>query len=129
MKSVSFSIPGRLPGMNDFIGAMNANRWKGADLKKKETKRCALAVIGMPRMNKPVNLEIKWIERDARRDIDNISGGGTKVLLDGLVSAGVLEDDSRRWVRSIVNHFPEPDKANPRVEVLLIELDDGATRP
>lgn len=120
-KTVSFVIEGRLPSMNDFIGAMNANRWKGAKLKKDETRRCALAASVLKPINSPVSLSIAWIERDCRRDIDNVSSGGIKVLMDGLVTAGILKDDSRRWVRSILHTFPEPDKANPRVEVTIIE--------
>jgi Holliday junction resolvase RusA-like endonuclease len=119
---ITFTIPGRLPGMNDFIGAMNNNRWKGADLKRKETRRCAMAVVGLPPIRKPVKLSIEWIERDARRDLDNIAAGGTKVLLDGLVSAGILPDDGRKWVRGISHSFPEPDGRNPRVEVTIEEV-------
>ena len=114
-------IQGRLPGMNDFIGAMNANRWKGADLKRKETKRCAMAAMGLAKIKYPVRIEISWVERDSRRDIDNVASGGTKVLLDGLVMAGVLPDDSRKWIRGISHRFPPPDKAHPRVIVDIEE--------
>src|ERR1051326_1781107 len=120
--SVTFTISGRLPGMNDFIGAMNANRWKGAELKRKETRRCAMAVVGLSKIRVAVTLTIDWIEPNRRRDIDNISAGGTKVLLDGLVSAGILPADGRRYVKGITHRFPEPDAVNPRVEVKIEEV-------
>ncbi len=112
--------------MNDFIGAMNKNRWMGANLKRKETRRCAIAASILPKISKPVELRISWVECDKRRDIDNVAAGGTKVLLDGLVAAGILPDDSRRWVRAITHLFPDPDKAHPRVivEILVIGEDD-----
>jgi Holliday junction resolvase RusA-like endonuclease len=119
---IRFTISGRLPGMNDFIGAMNANRWKGADLKRKETRRCAMAVVGLPPIHKPVTLSIAWYEPNGRRDIDNVAAGGTKVLLDGLVSAGILPNDGRKWVRGISHTFPAIDAVNPRVEVLIEEV-------
>jgi Holliday junction resolvase RusA-like endonuclease len=119
---IQFTIPGRLPGMNDFIGAMNTNRWKGADLKRKETRRCAMAVVGLSPIRKPVTLSIVWIEANRRRDIDNIAAGGTKVLLDGLVSAGILPSDGRKWVKGISHRFPEIDPLNPRIEVTIDEL-------
>lgn len=117
-----FTIEGRLPGMNDFIGAMNANRWKGAELKRKETKRCAMAVKGLTPIRKPVMLSIAWFEPNARRDIDNVAAGGTKVLLDGLVMAGILPSDGRKWVRGISHQFPEICPSNPRVEVTIQEI-------
>jgi len=121
--TVKFTISGRLPGMNDFIGAMNANRWKGADLKRKETRRCAMAVVGISPIHKPVTISICWYEPNRRRDIDNVSAGGTKVLLDGLVSAGILPNDGRKWVKGISHWFPEIDPLNPRVEVTLEEIE------
>lgn len=120
--NVKFTIQGRLCGMNDFIGAMNANRWKGADLKRKETRRCALAVAGLPPIRKPVEISFSWFEPNARRDIDNVAAGGTKVILDGLVSAGILPNDGRKWVVGINHRFPEVDAQNPRVEVLITEV-------
>lgn len=118
----TFTIPGRLPGMNDFIGAMNANRWKGADLKRKETWRCAEAVMGIAPIKNPVMLTIQWFEPNARRDIDNVAAGGTKVILDGLVSAGVFPSDGRKWVKGILHQFPDIDAKNPRVEVTVSEI-------
>ena len=122
---MKFTISGRLPGMNDFIGAMNANRWKGADLKRRETKRCAMAVMGLSPIRKPVRLSISWYEPNGRRDIDNVAAGGTKVLLDGLVQAGILPNDGRKWVKAISHQFPEIDAKNPRVEVEIIDALKG----
>mgnify|MGYP002083607042 FL=1 len=46
--------------------------------------------------------------------------GGLKMILDGLVVAGVIKNDGWSEIGSINNHF-EVDKDNPRVEVVLKE--------
>jgi hypothetical protein len=124
MKQI-FSIPGRLPGMNEIVNAARHNRFAGAKQKRDETERCALWAMPLKPFNEPVRLSIRWIEPNMRRDVDNISGGGTKFILDGLVAAGKLPNDSRRWVTGIFHEFPNPDKKNPRV-VIIIETVMGS---
>ena len=113
-----FTIPGRLAGTNEIVNVARYNRFAGAKQKKEETERCAMWAIAakLPVFKAPVTLRIRWIEPNRRRDLDNISGG-LKFILDGLVHAGKLPNDTREWVKGIVHEFPEPEKDNPRVEV------------
>ena len=113
-----FEIPGRLPGMNEIVNAARHNRFAGAKQKRDETERCALWAMPLKPFNEPVRLSIRWIEPNMRRDVDNISGG-IKFILDGLVTAGKLPDDSRKWVKGIAHEFPESDSKNPRIEISL----------
>ncbi len=62
----------------------------------------------------------RWYEEDKRRDIDNIAFA-KKFILDALVKTGILPDDSRKWLLSFVDDFPEPDRSNPRIEVEIEE--------
>lgn len=125
---VIFTIPGRFPSLNDYIGAMNAGRHAGNDLKQRETERCAWEAkqAGLRPVSGAVRITICWIEKDQRRDLDNISSFGCKVLLDGLREAGVLPNDTRRYVRGIYSDFPDPDPIRPRVEVTIETIDTGA---
>lgn len=119
-----FVISGRLPGMNELIHATNIHWAKGNQIKQRETRRCAESIIagGIPHLENPIALSISWIEKDKRRDIDNIAAG-VKFILDGLVLSNRIPFDTRRWVRGITHSFPEPDKKNPRVEVEITELE------
>jgi Holliday junction resolvase RusA-like endonuclease len=45
-----------------------------------------------------------------------------KFILDGLVRAGIIKDDSQKYINSITHRF-EVDKRNPRVEVTLEEAE------
>ena len=67
----------------------------------------------------PVRVTFRWYERDRRRDWDNVVFA-KKFILDGLVKAGVLPDDSQSWViglRDVLAH----DRDRPRV---VVEVSD-----
>lgn len=105
-----------------MVKAINHNRFAGNDIKKKETARCAWATMGLvDKIKKPITIEIHWHEKNERRDIDNVAYA-IKFILDGLVTSGKLEDDSRKWVRGITHHFPI-DRNNPRVVVTITEIE------
>ena len=61
-----------------------------------------------------------WIERNRRRDKDNVAAGGRKLILDGLVEAGILPDDSWKYVVGWEDHFAV-DKVKPGVRVTIFE--------
>jgi len=73
----------------------------------------------LPKFEKVV-LIITWHEPDRRRDPDNIMGG-QKFILDGLVMAGVIPDDSQKHIQGIVHRFGI-DRKNPRIEVEIVEV-------
>lgn len=118
---ISLVIPGRLVGLNEYTYACRKNPHAGAHMKKEQGEIVSLCIQkqckGM-RFEEPVNIDFKWIERNGRRDPDNISGFGRKVILDALVTEGVLKDDSFTWVKGFTDTF-EVDKDNPRIEVSI----------
>ena len=72
------------------------------------------------KINKPVEMHYCWYEPNKRRDKDNISSFGRKVIQDALVQCGVLKDDGWKYVVGFSDRF-EVDKNNPRIEVKIIE--------
>ena len=116
-----FTIPGRFPSLNDYISAERSQRGYAASMKKKETKRAADAAHGVPTFSDPVIVSFKWVEPNARRDIDNVAFAH-KFILDGLVDAGVLKGDSRKYVVGLEDDFTEVDPDNPRVIVTIYEV-------
>lgn len=121
-KSLSFVIPGRLPGMNEIVAAAKSHRMAYASMKKQYTDSIMWLLIKMPKFNGAVDIQIAWHEKDCRRDIDNISGGGQKFILDALVGAGIIKDDSQKYVKSIKHYF-EIDKDEPRIEVGITDAE------
>jgi len=117
-----FTVEGRLSGLNEIVNAARSNRYAGAQQKKRETTRCQWAILAasVPRFVAPVRVAFKWIEKDLRRDPDNICAGA-KFCLDALVENGRIPNDTRRWIKGITHEFPEVDKNKPRVEVQITE--------
>lgn len=50
----------------------------------------------------PVDFAFAWHEPDRKRDPDNVSAAGRKLILDGLVTAGVLVKDGAAHVAGFV---------------------------
>lgn len=112
-------ITGRLPGRNEAENAARTHWARGAKLKKEATELVAweCKTQHVQKIDGEVIVEVTFYERDRRRDADNVLGG-LKYILDGLVVAGVLTDDSRKYVELKINPV-EVDKTDPRIEVFL----------
>lgn len=117
-------IPGTLNNLNDYIAAERTNRYKGAKLKAVNQNIAAVAIMQCLRgvkIEKPVEMHYTWYEPNKRRDKDNVSSFGRKVIQDALVITGVLKDDGWKHVVGFSDRF-EVDKENPRIEVLIKEV-------
>lgn len=117
----SLWIDGPLPGVNELIAAAKSGRGRGnayARIKAEwmQTIWDRAKSTRMKPMSGAVRLAFLWVERDRRRDPDNVAGGGRKLILDGLVKAGVLTDDGVDEIRSWTDTFAI-DKARPGVRV------------
>ena len=116
-------IAGRLDNMNDYTSACRTNQYKGAKLKQKNenvVKQAIYEQLGRLRIKNPVRMLYRWYEPNKRRDLDNISAFGRKVIQDALVNTRVLQDDGWRYVKGFQDEF-YVDKGNPRIEVEIIE--------
>ena len=71
-------------------------------------------------IEKPVELEFYWYEKNKKRDHDNVSSFGRKVIQDALVKGGVLKDDGWDYVDGFGDVFLL-DRENPRIEVEIKE--------
>lgn len=118
-------IPGRLHNLNDLISAERTNRHMGAKMKADDEVIVSVAIrrcMGITAIQKPVYMEYKWVEPNKRRDLDNISSYGRKIIQDSLVKTGVLKDDGWNEVVGFSDRF-EVDRENPRIEVLIKEIE------
>jgi len=120
---MKFEIPGRLPGLNEIIAAAKSHYAKYSTEKKERTEEVAWLAkqARLPKFEKAC-LVITWFEPDRRRDPDNIMAG-QKFILDGLVQAGTITNDSQRYIQSITHRFGV-DRENPRVEVEITEASE-----
>lgn len=109
--------------MNEIISAAKGFGGKGiAYSKMKRTwTEIIVALCNHAKLVKfpgRVVFEFHWLEKDKRRDPDNVAAGGRKLILDGLVVAGVLRGDSWRFVQSWSDKF-DVAALKPGVEVTI----------
>lgn len=118
-----FTIPGRLPGMNEITKANRGNRYQGAKLKKdaQETIGWAIKEAHLTPVKRPFYLHCTWIEPNMRRDKDNVRAG-VKFILDALQEMGVIENDGWREVVGFTDTY-RVNKDDPRVIVEIEEID------
>ena len=117
-------IPGKLNNLNDYTTACRTNPYKGAKMKTDNEAKAVQAVLsqfGRLRLNSPVYIKYRWYEPNRRRDLDNISSFGRKVIQDALVKAKVLKNDGWKEITGFQDNF-FVDKDNPRIEVEIQEV-------
>lgn len=119
---MTLTLPGKWPSLNQYIAAERTHRMAGAKMKAEYTDIAYFACISqnLPLFKRPVKIHFVWYSTNRRMDTDNIRW--CKPILDGLVLAGVLPDDSQRWVQQLSDTFLV-DKDNPRVEVEIKEVE------
>lgn len=120
MKQTTIVIPGELPDLNTIIDESKKHWASYSTMKKENTEMVAWLAKGKGKFKK-INLEIIWYCKNKRKDKDNISVG-QKFILDGLVQAGVIENDGWKQIGDIKHRF-KIDKNNPRVEVRIKEVE------
>lgn len=119
-KKITITVPGELPGMNDILAQSKSHYAEYSKFKKQYTTLVQLCARHKERIDR-ANVTITWYCKDQRRDKDNIMAGA-KFVFDGLVKAGVLPDDRWKQIGDITHRF-EVDKRNPRVEIVLTEVE------
>lgn len=120
MKEVTLIIPGTLPGLNDYVRAERANKFKAAKFKKRIEARIGWSIreqLPGVHFKGPVSINYLWCEPNRRRDKDNVAWA-KKMIQDALVSCRVLDGDSWRHIVAFSDHFAV-DRDNPRVEVRI----------
>ena len=72
------------------------------------------------RIKKPVTMLYTWYEPNRKRDLDNVSSYGRKVIQDALVHCGVLHNDGWKQILGCSDRF-YVDRKEPRIEVVILE--------
>lgn len=119
---MKFVIQGALPGLNEYIEAERSSRYAASAMKKKVQHTIAQVCRAQhpkARFQNPVRMHYTWYEKDLRRDCDNIAFA-KKFIQDAFVQAGILIDDSRRYITGFTDTFAL-DRKNPRIEIEMEE--------
>ena len=117
-------IPGRLTSLNEYTKELAYNRFAGRSCKRSNQNWINICIRKdrLVACRKPVNISIRWYERNERRDPDNVEFA-VKFILDSLRETGIIPNDTRQYIRHIA-HDVYTDRKNPRIEVELKEIED-----
>ncbi len=123
LASYRLTIPGRLPGLNEYTTACRTDPRAGNRMKREAqttVQWMIRAQLHRMKIEKPVFMLFTFYEQDRRRDRDNVSSFARKVIQDALVKSGTLQDDGWDYVTGYLDNF-KVDKQHPRIEVQFIE--------
>ena len=106
----TFMIKAKLPSLNEVVQANRNNRYEGGRFKTEveEVIGWAIKQAIVKKTLKPVKnpciIYIDWHEKTKKRDTDNIQSS-QKFVLDAMVANGVLQNDSRRYVKQVYHEI------------------------
>ena len=113
----TITLKGEFTDLNTYIKADRTNRYVGGQIKKTETERVWAATRSFHDLiNSRVHIRFDWYIKNIKKDPDNISFA-KKFILDGLVLAKVIPNDTFKYVVSFEDHFhvsPEDLKVEVR---------------
>lgn len=116
---MNFTINGEFPTLNEIVKVAKSHHMKYANQKKDYTALTMVQTNRVPKIDFKGDWVFTWYRKNKRNDPDNIQAG-TKYIYDGLVKAGIIENDGWEQINSITHQF-KVDKENPRVEVMVLQ--------
>jgi Holliday junction resolvase RusA-like endonuclease len=119
----TFEINERLPGLNEYTGACRNNKYIGAKMKQDIENTIWIYIkqqMKFTKIDSPVKINFKWIEDNKKRDLDNICFA-KKFILDALVKANVLRNDTQNFVKGFTDTFEYSNKNSVIVEIEEVE--------
>ena len=117
---ITVFVPYLGPSLNEIYGGMH---WtKRAKHAKKGHYAAALAMRGIEKIQHPVSLTFQPIlgKGTTSRDCSNYAYA-VKLIEDGIVRAGVIEDDSPKYVTSVTILAPVRDRARGNGMIVSIK--------
>lgn len=118
---MELKVKGRLPGLNDYIAAERTNRYKAASMKREAEALVLWSAKASLRgkIPTPCIMHYRWTEPNRKRDKDNISSFGRKVIQDALVKGGYLPGDGWNHITGFTDEFEVGD---PQITVTFEEV-------
>lgn len=109
-------IPMKLPSLNEYIALCRYNRYKAAAEKKDVQADITIFLNKLPRLKTPIKINFTWVEKDKRRDLDNVCFA-KKYILDCMVNLNKIEDDGQKYVIGFADVFEHGKETKVIVEI------------
>ncbi len=115
-----FTIPFRLPSLNDYINVCRRNKYQAAKFKAALHAQIAPYVFRLDPIVGCCVVKMTFVEPDRRRDVDNVESA-KKYILDTMVACKRLQGDSPKWVRAVPSYTEYGEAAQVEVEIMPVE--------
>ena len=112
-----YTIYYKFTTLNKYISAERTNKFKGSSIKKTETAIVKNTLLNKKPFPTPCRLKFTWLIKNKRTDLDNIAFC-KKFILDGIVQAKIIPDDTMKYVIGFVDEFEISNKEGVRIEVI-----------
>lgn len=99
MQELKLFIPYDFPNWNEYIKAERTNKFKASQIKKRDKEAVVWMIKEQYKYSYPITLTIRPHFKHKKKDLDNYRMKG---LIDGLVSAGVIENDNLTKINKII---------------------------
>ena len=109
-------IPLRLPGLNEYINECRTNKFGAAAMKRETEDSIGWFIKRLPAFERPVIVHFTWIEKDRKRDLDNIAFA-KKFIFDALVKFGKLKGDGQKYVIGFTDHLEHGSATMVKIEI------------
>ena len=124
---MKFVLLGEYCTLNEYSDAERTHYRYGASIKKAETQRAMQELMiqqwdGEVPVPKSV-FKFTWYRKNRRTDPDNIAFA-KKFIIDAMQKVGIINNDGWNQIAGFIDYF-EVDKDNPRVEIELLDIEEG----
>ena len=109
----------KLPSLNEYVRAnrtVSRGYYAGAKMKNEVEEGIMYSLARLPKITKPVFIRFTWIEKNRKRDKDNIAFG-KKFILDAMQKSGQLDNDNWKWIRGFSDSFELGDDYKVILEI------------
>lgn len=119
----NFTIPGSIISLNEYIRLCRTNKFVGANEKKKIETFIFWQIkeqLKDVEISKRVHISYLFVEKNKKRDLDNIASFAMKVIQDSLVNSKVLVNDGWEQIEGFTCNFAI-NKSNPHINIEIVE--------
>lgn len=94
----------KLPSLNEYTRVCRSNAVVASKFKRDIEREISYFLINMKKYEKPIFIDFNWIEKNKKRDLDNIASA-KKFILDAMVKAGKIKNDGWKYVAGFSDKF------------------------
>lgn len=94
----------KLPSLNEYTRVCRGNAIVASKFKRDIELKISYFLVNMKKYEKPIFINFNWIEKNKKRDLDNIAFA-KKFILDAMVKTKKIKNDGWQYVAGFSDKF------------------------